>query len=81
MGSTTKFEYSNHALKQMLVRKISPIEVQATISDPDITAPGRPTPGKGPTKVLRKTVEGRKLKVVVTDRDPPRVISVAAVDE
>jgi len=72
MGSTIKPEYSTHAVRQMLVRKISAIEVETTISDPDITAPGRTAPGKGPTKVLRKTVGGRRLKVVVTDREHPR---------
>lgn len=55
----------------MAARGITESEVKAVVADPDITSPGRSTPERGATKVLWKTVNERRLKVVVTDTDPP----------
>lgn len=71
---------SQHARDQMKARDISESEVDAVLAAPEITAPGRPGP-LGPTKVLRKTVNGRRLKVVVSDTEVPRVVTVASPDE
>jgi hypothetical protein len=76
-----KIEYSRHAESQMFARKITKDEVEAVITDADITTPGKKTPEKGQTKILRKTVEGRRLKVVITDSDPPKVITVAPIHD
>lgn len=65
----------------MAARRIREEEVEAVISEPEFVTPGKGTPEKGPSKVLWKTVAGRRLKVVVSDTDPPRVITVAVPEE
>lgn len=69
-----------HAQEKMRARRITEAEVDAVLEAPAITSPGRSGP-LGPTKVLRKTVNGRRLKVVVSDTEVPRVVTVASPDE
>lgn len=81
MTGKPKFAYSLHARKQMVVRGITEAEVAAVVQAPEFMSAGRPTPGLPPTKVLRRTVGGRRLKVVVAETDPLKVITVASPDE
>lgn len=81
MAAEGQIEFSAHARRQMAARGISDEEVRIVMREPDVISPGRSTPGMAPSNVLRKRVAGRRLKVIVTDTDPPKVITVAAPDE
>ncbi|WP_366513579.1 DUF4258 domain-containing protein [uncultured Corynebacterium sp.] len=72
-----KVIYTYHARQRMKRRKISELEVEETIHNPEITTGGK----KSSQKVLRKHVSGRFIKVVITREQDVLVITTAVVGE
>jgi hypothetical protein len=70
------WRYTFHAEERMTERHITKPEVEAVVNDPQTTEPGR----REGTKVYRRTVDGRRLKIVVNEVDHV-IISVMSPDE
>jgi hypothetical protein len=68
--------FSRHARERLLERNISESDVSLVLDDPDVTFPDK----KGNPCTV-KEIDGRRIKVVVSDADPEFVITVIDLDD
>ena len=72
-----RIEYTHHAKRRMKQRNISMVEIERTITDPQITVPDVDT-GK---TTYRRDVDGRYIKVIARVTDHALVITTAVQGE
>ncbi len=70
------FKYDPHARKRMTERGISEREVEAVMRNPLLVFPSRHRDARGDREARVGVVGGRRLQVVATKTDPPRIITV-----
>ena len=71
-----KPEFTDHALKRMEKRGVTREEVEFVLNNPEYTTPGE----CGTVKIMAHT-NGKRVKIMVSEANGTRIITVAADEE